>query len=377
MTRRRWLIGIGGVVALLVVAAGVLAWRYATPALVLQDMVAADGPSLLKDRTDTPMRIERFVALESGRIGVDTYVEADGSRGDLILVPGFSPKGKDDTRLVALAVSFARAGFEVHVPDLPGSRSLMVSADDVEGLVATIEQRVTGENGDRPLGIAAVSYAAGPALAAAADPRIADKVDYVVALGGYYDAAKVITYLTTGAYREEGATEWSWGEGNRRAAWIFMAANAGRWPDVSERSVLLEIARDKADAPDRQLANLDNYLGADAQALVALFDNRDPERVPELLAALPPDILQSLVALSPSERDLSSLADKLILVHGRDDTVVPPTESQDLANHVPGSDLYLVSSFTHVDPDGADWWGYITMVEAVDDILNRGLTPTP
>ena len=377
MRRRRWMFWIAGLLAVPVVAAGMLAWRFATPVLVLQDMVAADGPSMLKDRSDTPVRIARFVTLGDGRIPVDTYVEADGAWGDLILVPGFSPKGKDDTRLSALAMTFARAGFEVHVPDLPGSRSLMVSIADVEALVATVEQRVARDGLRRPLGLAAVSYAVGPALAAAADPRIADRVDYVVALGGYYDAAKVITYLTTGAYREGGAAAWSWGQGNRRAGWIFMAANAGRWPDVSERSVLLEIARQKADAPDRELANLDNYLGADAQALVAVFDNRDPDRVPALLAALPPDILEPLVALSPSKQDLGSLAGELILVHGLDDAVVPPSESLDLAASVPDSDLYLVSSFTHVDPDLADWLGYATMVRAVDEILSRGLQPAP
>jgi pimeloyl-ACP methyl ester carboxylesterase len=227
------------------------------------------------------------------------------------------------------------------------------------------------------LGIAAVSYAAGPALAAAADPRIADRVDYVVALGGYHDAAKVITYLTTGAYRADGETAWRQGDSNRRAGWIFMAANAERWPDVTERSVLLEIARQKADGPDRQLGDLDSYLGADAQALVALFDNRDPDAVPMLLAALPPDIQQSLVALSPSERDLAPLDGELLLVHGLDDTVVPYTESLDLGDQVPDTEIFLVTSFTHVDPDGVDWQGYVTMVRAVDAILARGLGPEP
>ena len=373
MRRRSLLILIAAVAGLLVVAVAVVLWRFATPLVVLEDMVAADRPSILKDRTDEPVKIARFVTTASGMIAVDTYVDSEGYRGDLILVPGFSPSGKDDARLTALAKTFARAGFQVHVPDLPGSRSLMVSAADVEGLIATVEQRVPSEGERVPLGFAAVSYAAGPAIAAAADPRIADRVDYVVALGGFHDAAKVITYLTTGAYRRAGETIWQWGEGNRTAAWIFMAANASRWPDVTERSVLLEIARQKADTPDRELANLDSYLGADAQALIALFDNRDPDKVPALLEALPPDLRSSLVRLSPSDMNLSPLAGELLLVHGLDDTVVPHTESLDLGDQVPGTGIFLVTSFTHVDPDGVDWWGYVTMVMAVDAILARGL----
>ena len=373
MTRRSLLLCSAGFVGLVVVVAAALLVRFATPLMVLEDMVVADGPSYLKRFSDEPVKISRFVTLPDSIFAVDTYVDLDGYRGDLVLVPGFSPAGKDDARLAALAKTFARAGFQVHVPDLPGSRSLMVSMDDVEGLIATVEQRVAHNGEARPLGFAAVSYAAGPAIAAAADPRIADRVDYVVALGGYHDAVGVITYLTTGAHRQTGQTEWAWGEGNARAGWIFMAANAGRWPDLAERSILMEVARQKAEEPDRELGDLDSHLGADAMALIALFDNRDPDMVPALLQAVPPDILHSLVELSPATKDLSSLSGELLLVHGRDDTVVPYTQSLNLGDQVPDTEIFLVTSFTHVDPNNVDWNGHVTMMMAVDAILSRGL----
>ncbi len=373
MTRRSILFCLGGFAGLVIVIVAGLLLRFATPLMVLEDMVVADGPSYLKGFVDEPVKITRFVTLGDGIIAVDTYVDVDGYRGDLVLVPGFSPAGKDDLRLAALAKTFARAGFQVHVPDLPGSRSLMVSMDDVEGLIATVEQRVPQSGEAVPLGFAAVSYAAGPAIAAAADPRIADRVDYVVALGGYHDAVGVVTYLTTGAHRKTGESEWAWGEGNPRAGWMFMAANAGRWPDLAERSILLEVARQKAEAPDRRLGDLDNHLGVDAMALVALFDNRDPDIVPGLIQAVPPDILRSLVELSPATMDLSPLSGELLLVHGLDDTVVPYTQSLNLGEQVPGTDIYLVASFTHVDPSDVDLDGHLTMMMAVDAILSRGL----
>ena len=373
MTRRRIFLWLAGLAAVLVVAVAVLAWRFATPLMVLQDMVTTDGSTMMKRIAAEPIRSTRFVTVGNDRLAVDTYVDRESYRGNLILVPGFSPAGKDDTRLMALAKSFARAGFQVHVPDLAGSRSLMVSAEDVEGLIATVEARVPGDGSNAPLGIAAVSYAVGPAIAAAADPRIAGRVDYVVSLGGYHDAERVITYLTTGAYRQPGEAAWQQGTGNPRAGWIFMAANAQRWPDPAERSLLLEAARQKSDDPDVDLSNLRPHLGQQAQALMDLFDNRDPDRVGDLLSALPPEILVSLTELSPSRGDLAPLDGELILIHGRDDQVVPFTESMDLDAAVPGSELFLVSSFSHVDPDDVDWWGYVTMISAVDTILSRGL----
>lgn len=371
---RRFLIrtGLGFVVVCLLVI-GFLLWRFATPTMVLQDMVAAGGSSLIKDMTDAPVRSTGFVPMPGESLAVDTYVDRNGYRGHLILVPGFSPAGKDDGRLMALAKTFARAGFAVHVPDLPGSRSLMVSEVDVEGLIATIEARAGDADDDTPVGIAAVSYAAGPAVVAAIDPRVADRVDYVVALGGYHDAESVITYLTTGAYRQTGETDWQYGAGNLRAGWVFMAANAARWHDPAEGELLQEAARLRAEDPDIDLSNLRAYLGSDAVALMDLFENRDPDRSGALLRALPPSILTSLTALSPSRHDLESLGGKLILVHGLDDQIVPFTESLNLQASVPQTDLFLVSSFTHVDPDNVDWWGYVTMMLAVDTILDRGL----
>ena len=371
---RRFLIrtGLGFVVVCLLVI-GFFLWRFATPTMVLQDMVAAGGSSLIKDLTDEPIRSTGFVPMSGDSLGVDTYVDRNGYRGHLILVPGFSPAGKEDQRLMALAKTFARAGFAVHVPDLPGSRSLMVSEVDVEGLIATIEARAGDAGDDTPVGIAAVSYAAGPAMVAAIDSRVADRVDYVVALGGYHDAESVITYLTTGAYRQTGQTDWQYGPGNLRAGWVFMAANAARWHDPAEGELLQEAARLRAEDPDIDLSNLRAYLGSDAVALMDLFENRDPDRSGALLRALPSSILTSLTALSPSRHDLESLGGKLILVHGLDDQIVPFTESLNLQASVPQAELFLVSSFTHVDPDNVDWRGYVTMMLAVDAILDRGL----
>ena len=371
---RRLLIRTGlGLLVVCFIGAGFLLWRFATPAMVLQDMVAADGASLIKDLTDAPVRSTGFVPLSGESLGVDTYVDRAGYRGHLILVPGFSPAGKDDTRLMALAKTFARAGFAVHVPDLPGSRSLMVSEVDVEGLIATIKARTGDAGDDTPVGMAAVSYAAGPAIVAAIDPRVAAEVDYVVALGGYHDAESVITYLTTGAFRQTGETTWQYGPGNLRAGWVFMAANAARWHDPAEGDLLQEAARQKAEDPNVDLSNLRGYLGTDALALMDLFENRDPDQTGALLEALPPSILASLTALSPSRHDVEPLAGELILVHGLDDQIVPYTESLNLQSAVPDTDLFLVSSFTHVDPDNVDWQGYMTMILAVETILDRGL----
>jgi fermentation-respiration switch protein FrsA (DUF1100 family) len=73
--------------------------------------------------------------------------------------------------------------------------------------------------------------------------------------------------------------------------------------------------------------------------------------VPALIAALPDKVRSDMMALDLSRADLSRLAAELILLHGRDDAIIPYTESQALAAAAPAgrATLYLVGNLSHVE----------------------------
>jgi predicted alpha/beta hydrolase family esterase len=110
---------------------------------------------------------------------------------------------------------------------------------------------------------------------------------------------------------------------------------------------------------------------------MALLDNRDPARVPALIADLPAPIRADLRALDLQRRDFSRLPFDLILVHGRDDPIIPSTESQALAAAAPADmvSLYLVNRLSHIelDPagllDGLELWQAIYRLLAARDGL--------
>jgi fermentation-respiration switch protein FrsA (DUF1100 family) len=86
---------------------------------------------------------------------------------------------------------------------------------------------------------------------------------------------------------------------------------------------------------------------------MALVNNTDRTRVPELIAALPPAIRADMAALDPASADLESLSARLLLVHGTDDSVVPYSESLDLARRLgpARASLTVVDGLWHVDPN--------------------------
>jgi pimeloyl-ACP methyl ester carboxylesterase len=92
-------------------------------------------------------------------------------------------------------------------------------------------------------------------------------------------------------------------------------------------------------------------LEPDGRALFELLVNKDPAHVDTLIARLSPSIRNELNGLNPAVHDLSNLRARVILLHGRSDTMIPYTESIALARALPREQakLFLIDGFAHVD----------------------------
>ena len=327
---------------------------------VLKDIDAGEAPSALKERTPAPSRREvsyRVVQPASGRPGplqtADLYhpnrPDPDDLDGALVLVPGFTPSGKNDRRLVALAKSFARSGFLVLVPDLRGSRETRVRLGDARRIAdAAVHlsgrpelEGLTEEDGTSEVGLVAISYAVGLAVLASSEPDAKQRISLLVGLGGYYDTSEVVRFTTTGAYRLAGDSSWRSLKPLRTTKWYFLAGNIEALEDPRDRAILTAIAEirqrsGRAALVDEQGRDLVAQLGPEGRTLYALMTNEDPAQIAPLLAALPEPLQRQLDALTLKGRDLSHLTGRLILIHGREDPLVPFSESLALSHAVPG-----------------------------------------
>lgn len=362
---------------------------------VLKDIDAGEAPSALKDSTPTPSRREivyQIAQPENGQPGplqtADLYhpnrPDPEDLQGALVLVPGFTPSGKNDRRLVALARTFARSGFLVLVPDLRGSRETRVRLGDARRIADAVmhlsarpelESR-TREGSPAAVGLVAISYAVGLAVLATTEPDAKERTGFLVGLGGYYDTVEVVRFATTGAYRLPGEERWRSLEPLRAAKWYFLSSNIQALSDPGDRAALEAIAEirqrsGRAALADGEGRDLVAQLGPEGQDLYALMTNRDPARVEPLLAALPAPLRDQLSALTLRGRDLSHLAGRLILIHGREDPLVPFSESLALSKAVPQSALFLIDGFSHINPRSVGVIGQLQLADAIQAILAR------
>ena len=248
-------------------------------------------------------------------LDADLYIHRGWTGGTrLVLIHGFATAGKNEPRVREAAILLARAGFDVAVPTIAGLRRGRLGPEDVETVVTTLASH------PGPTVAIAVSVGAGPALLAAADPRVRDRLEAIVSLGGYASGLEVVRFWLTGTY-EFGSVR---GRVDHEPELVrmFISANA-----------------DLLDPPSR-----------------ALLETGDAEKATRFLAALPAELQRHLDALSPLgvARDIRA---RLVLVHGYQDRAVPYTESLRLAAARPDrTTLVLVGIVEHVEGGPGVGW---------------------
>jgi len=363
---RRILLSLLAVLLLLLFFGRPMVWAEST--LLMWDVAAGGERTWWQDVTAPPR--ESSIQWQNGE--GDLYLPASQARAAMVLVPGAAVLGRDEPRLQAFARSLSRAGFAVLVPELPEVRQLILSRADGDR-VANAMRELNGRFPDLPLGVAAISYAAAPAIIAAIEDDLAPKVAFVVAIGGYRDAYSTIRFVTTGAFRPRGDSREFRVEPNGYGRWAILRANASRLDDPRDARLLQEIAQQRFRDRNADISREVALLGPQGRAVLALVDNRDPDAVDRLIAALPESVRREIDALNLAFYDLSKLRGHLILVHGRSDPMVPYSESQDLAVAASKAraSLFLIDDIGHVQFSEVNIANAWTMWKAIVALLEE------
>ena len=378
MTRpafRQWLLFSLTVVLLLFL----LLWppfRHGLPALyLLLDIAAGEKISHLKKTTPIPIRNPVTYTVKGRTYTGDLYQSAEQARAGIVLIPGAAEGGKDDARLVALANTLARGKFTVLVPDLVGMRQLRIGSENIEQISDSFIQLEAYSSAASGMnrGICAFSYAVGPAILAALSPEIRHRVCFVIGIGGYHDLSSVITFFTTGYFKGQDG-RWQHRDPNEYGKWVFVLSNLRRLSIEKDRQLFNLMAKRKMESLDARVDDLALELSSEGKHFYELVTNPDPDLVPQLISKLPQGIRSEIRALDLSDKDLTLLKARLILIHGLDDDIIPYTESVALARALPADQarLYLAEGLFHVDLEFNLWNGWqlwrsvVALLEARD-----------
>jgi pimeloyl-ACP methyl ester carboxylesterase len=273
----------------------------------------------------------------------------------LVLVHGIHRLAVDEPRLVRFARALAESGVAVLPPDVRVLADYRVAARSVETIGAAAHS-LHGKL-SRKVGVLGMSFAGGLSLLAACDPRFAEDIGMVVAVGAHDDAARVARFFATSRIARPDGTLASL-EAHGYGVLVFVYAHADRFfpaEDLSPaRAALTSWLAEQRDAA-REAARA--VSPASRELLENLFDHRMDPVAGLFFAAVDGDAA-ALSAVSPHGR-LERLRVPTFLLHGAGDTVIPSTETAWLARDVPASvlrDVLISQALVHVEPGGQPTW---------------------
>jgi pimeloyl-ACP methyl ester carboxylesterase len=267
----------------------------------------------------------------------------------IMVVHGMHYTGIDGPRLVAFARSLAATGFVVMTPQVPGIADYRVEAESAD-LIGVAAESFTQQLQVPRVGVLALSFSGGLALLAASDPRYSQSIAWIATVGGHYNLASVLRFFATGeAVLPDGSVEHLPAHEYGPLIVVYDEVQDFFAPqDITTAHEALKILLTDDSKASAELAK--NLSPSGQQTMKLIYRKQREHFAPALLAEVDKRSAQ-LAAASPAGR-LNSLHMPVLLLHGSDDTVIPPTEMLWLEREIPKNELLAALSspvITHVE----------------------------
>ncbi|MGB7553905.1 MAG: alpha/beta hydrolase [Candidatus Korobacteraceae bacterium] len=267
----------------------------------------------------------------------------------IVIVHGMHRLGIDDPRFVAAARAVAGSGFFVMTPLVPAIADYRVEGESAD-LIGTAAQNFARELNVPKVGILAISFSGGLSLRAASNPQYSPAIAWVASMGGYYDLAHVLRFFATGeAVRPDGSIEHMQPHEYGPLIVVYDEPQDFFAPqDVQAGHDALKLLLAEQGKASEALTR--TMTPVDQEIMERIYHKQRASFAPEILAEIDKRH-DELAAASPAGH-LQSLRVPVLLLHGSDDTVIPPTEMLWLQRDIPKRylrDALISPAIGHVD----------------------------
>ncbi len=285
--------------------------------------------------------------------------EGRGALPGWVVLHGITRPGRKHPTLLRFVRALARSGAVVLVPEVPEWKDLILAPREARETVRAAVGHLAPLEGVAPGGVGVMGFSFGVprALEAGADTALAGKVKGVAGFGGYADMERTLRFLFTGEHDWKGRRYR--GDPDPYGRWVVGGNLLHRIPDhdgardVSE--ALLALARAAGDAQvgsweahfDAHKEALEREVAPSRRALFRAFATPAGQLPPpglsrEIVAGLHRAALASEESFEPLHL-LPQIRVPVHLIHGREDRLIPFTETLRLREAFPPGARVTVS----------------------------------
>jgi len=200
------------------------------------------------------------------------------------------------------------------------------------------------------VGVLAISFSGGLALLAATDPQYSRSVAWVASVGGYYDLAHVLRFFANGdAVRPDGTVEHR--APHEYGPLIVIYDKPADFFPPQDASLARESLKLLLAGQGHKSEQLTTKMTPAGQKIMQDIYHKHRDALdPAILAEVDKE-QNELAAASPAGH-LRFIRVPVLLLHGSDDTVIPPTELLWLKRDIPEeylADALVTPAINHVE----------------------------
>lgn len=306
----------------------------------------------LRPRLHGIQRAEVSLSVDGSEVPA-TFICPDGGRPrpGWIVLHGITVPGRNHPGLRRFSNALAASGAAVLIPEVPAWRNLELDTTLGDRTIVAAASFLEGRSEvlDRRFNLVGFSFGATQALVSAGHPELRDRIRGVVGFGAYSDLRRTLHCMMTGEHEWRGRSYRI--DPDPYGRWVVVANYLNRVPGFEQmhevqaaaRLMAAEAGRRGAYAADREYdaikAELRRALPAEQRELWDLIapphdirpSARKGRELAEKLFAATADVD---TALDPGPR-LAPLDQRIVLVHGRGDRLIPFTETLRLSESLP------------------------------------------
>ena len=295
-----------------------------------------------------PLREEDDSALVAeGPMQFRLYIPEEGARhGGIVLLHGVHHLGINDPRMINLSRALAGAGVEVMTPELQDLADYRITPRTIDSIGASAV--ILSTRLKQKIGVIGLSFAGSLSLMAATRPQYADKIGFVLSVGGYEDMARVARFYTANVEtRPDGKEVHS--QAHEYGALLLAYAHLEDFFSARDVPVVRQALRQWLWEDPQAMKTAAALSPQGKKTLDLLLHHRD-----QLQQDFATEIAKQqadLEAVSPRGK-LDGLKTHVYLLHGASDNIIPPAETLWLERDVPKPALRRVlisQALTHVN----------------------------
>ena len=291
---------------------------------------------------------ETYKGLDGKDTIVRVFYTKNKNAQSIIIFPGASPYAENHPGMIMLGSSLRDAGYNVYLPRIPSLKNLILEKENIDWFAHCYEQlakhKIQLKNNIMIVGL---SYGGASLLRATLDPRMqSPKPKSILSYGTYYSIDTALDFFISGMITynnvEYKITPHEWGP--IVLFYNFIDTIDIVYDKLRIKGILKHRIKDEHDLVKEKIKLLDNK---DEQQLI---NNILSGNLTEEMKVMIQDMISTnnkLLSFISPENWITSIKDKVFIMHGANDSMVPFTESIYLDKHLENSTLLISFLYEH------------------------------